>query len=126
MRRVVVELKNTIPVPDSAGPVIAGKPTVIKGIPDPVSVFSTPPGAVAVITSDRILMDYLTEEDAPEDAVYVGELNAVDGTVADVIGVKADFPHVFFGWDREALAQEPVGEVVDVSEVTGDVVKKTP
>lgn len=98
MKRVIVKVEKTIADVENT---------------DPVSVFSVPAGAVAVATQDAIFMDYLTKEEAPKDAVYVGDMDKA-GVVTDVVGKKADLKHHFFGWDREALAAMPEGKPIEL------------
>jgi len=65
------------------------------------SIFAIPPGTQGIQYNGKTYLDYLTEDVAPSDAIYVGEMQA-DGTVVDLVGVgiQDTFPHCFAGWNR--------------------------
>lgn len=71
------------------------------------SIFAIPPGTQGIQYNGKTYLDYLTEDTAPIDALYVGEMQ-VDGSVKDLIGagLQDEFPHVFAGWDRKTPPSE--------------------
>lgn len=77
--------------------------------PNQASVFQIPNQAIAVQYNEKLYIDYILDNqiEPPDNAYYIGE-QLLDGSVNDIVGTAADFPHVFVGWDR------PVPEVQDM------------